>query len=180
MTVAAVIVAGGSGLRAGGEIPKQYRLIGGRPMLWWTLKAFAGHPAVTHIQPVIGEGHGEMYAGATEGLALEPPVTGGATRQESSRAGLEALVRHAPSKVLIHDGARPFASPELIGEVIAALDRHSAVVPGLPVAETLKLAPDGIIQATIERSGMWTAQTPQGFNFEMILAAHRAAHQAAA
>ncbi|MBC8037430.1 MAG: bifunctional 2-C-methyl-D-erythritol 4-phosphate cytidylyltransferase/2-C-methyl-D-erythritol 2,4-cyclodiphosphate synthase [Rhizobiales bacterium] len=176
MTVAAVIVAGGSGLRAGGEIPKQYQLIGGRPVLWWTLKAFAEHPAIDHVQPVIGEGHEEMYAGATEGLNVEPAVTGGATRQESCRAGLEAVARHRPGKVLIHDGARPFPSPDLIGHVIAGLSRHRAVVPGFPVAETLKLAPGGIIQSTIDRGGMWTAQTPQGFDFETILAAHRAAH----
>ena len=176
MTVAVVIVAGGSGLRAGGETPKQYQLIGGKPVIWWTIKAFAEHSGVAHVQPVIGEGHDGMYARATEGLMIEPAVRGGATRQDSCRAGLEALARHRPGKVLIHDGARPFISPDLISHVIAGLDRHSAVVPGLPVAETLKFAPGGIVKKTIDRSGMWMAQTPQGFDFEMILRAHRAAH----
>ncbi|HUR43045.1 MAG TPA: bifunctional 2-C-methyl-D-erythritol 4-phosphate cytidylyltransferase/2-C-methyl-D-erythritol 2,4-cyclodiphosphate synthase [Aestuariivirga sp.] len=180
MTVAAVIVAGGSGLRAGGETPKQYQLIGGKPMIWWTLKAFAEHPGVSYVQPVIGEGHEDMYAHATEGLNLEPAVEGGATRQDSCLAGLEALAHRRPGKVLIHDGARPFASTELISQVVAGLDRHGAVVPGMPVAETLKLAPGGIVKETVDRSGMWTAQTPQGFNFETILAAHRAARDAGA
>lgn len=178
MTVAAVIVAGGSGLRAGGETPKQYQLIGGKPVIWWTLKAFAEHPGISHVQPVIGEDHAEIYASATADLKVEPAVKGGATRQDSCRAGLEAVARHGPRKVLLHDGARPFASPDLISHVIAWLDRHAAVVPGMPVAETLKLAPGGIVKETIDRSGMWAAQTPQGFNFETILAAHRAAHDA--
>src|SRR5438876_4979826 len=162
MTVAAVIVAGGSGLRAGGESPKQYQMIGGKPVIWWTLKAFASHPGISQVQPVIGEGHEEMYAEAAGDLRIEPPVTGGATRQDSCRAGLEAVARHKPDKVLIHDAARPFASRDLISHVIAWLDRHRAVVPGLPVAETLKLAPGGIVKATVDRSGLWTAQTPQG------------------
>lgn len=180
MTVAAVIVAGGYGLRAGGGMPKQYQVIGGKPVIWWTLKAFAEHPGISHVQPVIGEGHGEMFARATEGLGIEAAVTGGATRQESCMAGLEAVARHRPGKVLIHDAARPFASSDLISHVIAWLDRHRAVVPGMPVAETLKLAPGGIVKATVDRSGMWTAQTPQGFDFESILAAHRAARAAGA
>jgi len=176
MTVAAVIVAGGSGLRAGGEVPKQYQMIGGKPVIWWTLKAFTGHPGISRVQPVIGEGHEELFAAATEGLDFAPPVTGGMTRQDSCRLGLEALKHHAPAKVLIHDAARPFASQDLISHVIAWLDRHKAVIPGMPVQETLKLAPGGFIKATVDRTAMWTAQTPQGFSFETILAAHQAAH----
>lgn len=175
MTVAAVIVAGGSGLRAGGEIPKQYQLIGGRPVIWWTLKAFAEHPGINLVQPVIGEGHERLFESAKGNLSLEPPVLGGTTRQDSCRAGLEALARHRPATVLIHDGARPFTSPALISHIIAGLDRHTAVVPGLPVAETLKRASGGIVNETVDRSGLWTAQTPQGFKFKAILGAHRAA-----
>lgn len=176
MTVAAVIVAGGSGLRAGGEKPKQYQLIGGKPVIWWTLKAFLDHPGVSHVQAVIGEGHEAMFAAAVEGLDLPPPVTGGDTRQDSCRIGVEAVTAHAPAKVLIHDAARPFASRDLISHVIAWLERYPAVIPGLPVAETLKHAPAGIVERTVDRSGMWTAQTPQGFAFETILKAHRQAH----
>jgi len=175
MSVAAVIVAGGTGARAGGEMPKQYQLIGGKPVIWWTLKSFTEHPGIDYVQPVIAEGHEQMFGRASEGLNVEPPVSGGATRQDSCRAGLEAVAHHNPKLVLIHDGARPFASAELISHVIASLDRHAAVAPGLPVADTLKLAPGGVVQKTLDRSGMWTVQTPQGFRFETILAAHRAA-----
>jgi 2-C-methyl-D-erythritol 4-phosphate cytidylyltransferase/2-C-methyl-D-erythritol 2,4-cyclodiphosphate synthase len=175
MTVAAVIVAGGSGLRAGGEKPKQYQLIGGRPVIWWTLKAFLDHPGVTRVLPVIGEGHEDLFAESVEGLSVDRPVIGGQTRQESCRIGVEAMERHAPAKVLIHDAARPFVSRELISHVIAWLERYPAVIPGMPVAETLKFAPGGIIARTVDRAGIWTAQTPQGFAFPNILDAHRKA-----
>jgi 2-C-methyl-D-erythritol 4-phosphate cytidylyltransferase/2-C-methyl-D-erythritol 2,4-cyclodiphosphate synthase len=175
MTVAAVIVAGGSGLRAGGEKPKQYQLIGGKPVIWWTLKAFLDHPGVAHVQPVIGEGHEAMFEESVAGLSLPRPVIGGSTRQESCRIGVEAVERHLPRKVLIHDAARPFVSQDLISHVIAWLERYSAVIPGMPVAETLKYAPGGIVSRTVDRAGIWTAQTPQGFAYEPILAAHRKA-----
>lgn len=180
MTVAAVIVAGGSGLRAGGEKPKQYQLIGGKPVIWWTLKAFLDHPGISHIQAVIGEGHEEMFAESTVGLDLYPAVVGGSTRQDSCRTGVESVARHSPAKVLIHDAARPFVSRDLISHVIAWLDRYPAVIPGMPVAETIKYAPGGIIDRTVDRAGMWTAQTPQGFGFAEILKAHRDAHENAA
>jgi len=170
-----VIVAGGSGLRAGGEKPKQYQPIGGKPLIWWTLKAFTDHPGITHVQPVIAAGHEAMFAEAASGLPVEAPVIGGKTRQESCHIGIEAVARHDPSKVLIHDGARPFASRDLISHVIAWLDRHPGIVPGLPVADTLKHAPGGLVQRTVDRASMWSAQTPQGFDFKAILAAHRAA-----
>ncbi len=175
MTVAAVIVAGGSGLRAGGEKPKQYQLIGGKPVIWWTLKAFLDHPGVASVQPVIGEGHEAMFAESVVGLDVPRPVIGGSTRQESCRIGVEAMERHAPSKVLIHDAARPFVSRDLISHVIVWLERFPAVIPGMPVAETLKFAPGGIVARTVDRAGIWTAQTPQGFAFASILAAHRRA-----
>ena len=175
MTVAAVIVAGGSGLRAGGEKPKQYQLIGGKPVIWWTCRAFLEHPAVDHVQAVIGEGHEKMFAESVKGLALPLPVIGGPPRQESCRIGIEAVERHSPSKVLIHDAARPFVSPVLIDDVISWLDRFAAVVPGMPVAETLKFAPGGLVARTVDRSSIWAAQTPQGFAYDQILSAYRKA-----
>lgn len=175
MTVAAVIVAGGSGLRAGGEKPKQYQLIGGRPVIWWTCRAFLEHPAVAHVQPVIGEGHEQMFAEAVKGLDIPRPVIGGSTRQESCRIGIESVARHRPTKVMIHDAARPFISAGLIDGVIDWLDRFPAVVPGMPVAETLKFAPGGVVNRTVDRAAIWTAQTPQGFLYDGILAAYRKA-----
>ncbi len=178
MTVAAVIVAGGTGLRAGGEKPKQYQMIGGKPVIWWTLKAFVEHPGVSLVQTVIADGHGAMFEEAAGNFKVEKPVCGGVTRQESCLRGLEAIAAQKPAAVMIHDAARPFASQDLISHVIAWLSRHQAVVPGIPVADTLKLAPGGIVKSTVDRSGMWAAQTPQGFSFDVILAAHRAAHTA--
>lgn len=175
MTVAAVIVAGGSGLRAGGEKPKQYQLIGGKPVIWWTCKAFLEHPGIAHVQAVIGEGHEGMFNDSVTGLDLPLPVIGGSTRQESCRIGIEAVERHAPSKILIHDAARPFVSRDLISHVINWLERFPAVIPGMPVAETLKFAPGGLVSRTVDRSSIWTAQTPQGFAYGSILAAYRKA-----
>jgi 2-C-methyl-D-erythritol 4-phosphate cytidylyltransferase / 2-C-methyl-D-erythritol 2,4-cyclodiphosphate synthase len=175
MTVAAVIVAGGNGLRAGGGTPKQYQLIGGKPVIWWTLKAFLDHPGLTHVQVVVGAGHEEVFATATAGLRFPAIVQGGATRQESCRLGLEACANLKPDKVMIHDAARPFISTEMINAVIAELERSDAVIPGLPVADTMKFAPGGVILKTVDRSAIWFVQTPQGFAFEKILAAHRQA-----
>jgi 2-C-methyl-D-erythritol 4-phosphate cytidylyltransferase / 2-C-methyl-D-erythritol 2,4-cyclodiphosphate synthase len=176
MSVVAVIVAGGSGLRAGGDLPKQYQLVGGKPVIRWTLEAFLAHPLISKVQTVIGQGHEALFAQSTEGLAhLLTPVSGGGSRQDSCRAGLEACVGFEPRKVLIHDAARPFLSPGLISNVIQELDHASAVIPGLPVADTMKFAPAGMIEKTVDRASLWFVQTPQGFQFEQILEAHRKA-----
>ncbi len=175
MTVAAVIVAGGSGLRAGGEKPKQYQLIGGKPMIRWTLEAFLSHPSVKFVQAVIGAEHDGLFYDAASGLDLPKPVIGGASRQESCRLGVEACGAAGPDKILIHDAARPFIAHDVISNVIAELDRADAVIPGLPVADTIKFAPGGIIERTVDRSAMWFVQTPQGFTYSSILEAHRKA-----
>jgi 2-C-methyl-D-erythritol 4-phosphate cytidylyltransferase / 2-C-methyl-D-erythritol 2,4-cyclodiphosphate synthase len=176
MAVVAIIVAGGSGIRAGGGLPKQYQVIGGKTVIRWTLEAFLSHPMINNVQAVIGNGHEALFASATEGLRnLMAPVVGGGTRQDSCRAGLEACVTLLPSKVLIHDAARPFLSTDLISNVVNELDHASAVIPGLPVADTMKFAPSGVIERTVDRSSLWFVQTPQGFNFDKILAAHRSA-----
>ena len=172
MSVAVVIVAGGSGFRAGGELPKQYQLIGGRPMIWWTLKTFAKHPGVSHVQTVIGMGHESLFAAACGGLNIALPVIGGTTRQDSCRIGIAACVGTGVQKVLIHDAARPFVSADLISHIIAELDRSEGVVPGLPVADTMKFAPGGLVEHTVDRHGLWSVQTPQGFGLQAILAAH--------
>jgi 2-C-methyl-D-erythritol 4-phosphate cytidylyltransferase / 2-C-methyl-D-erythritol 2,4-cyclodiphosphate synthase len=176
MSVVAVIVAGGSGLRAGGGLPKQYQLVGGKPVIRWTLEAFLNHPLITRVQTVIGRGHEALFASATEGLpSLLIPVIGGGSRQDSCREGLEACGRMECSKVLIHDAARPFLSPDLISNIINELDHAVAVIPGLPVADTMKYAPSGLIERTVDRASLWFVQTPQGFQFEKILNAHRQA-----
>ena len=175
MTTAVVIVAAGSGSRVGGEIPKQYQTLGGAPVIRLTTLAFLGHPDIHRIQLVIGDGHEPLCREAMAGLDLPPPVRGGATRQASVLNGLEALASNPPERVLIHDAARPFVSAPLISRVISALADNSAAIPGLAVADTLKRVEDQQVRATVARSGLMAVQTPQGFRYDLIRAAHRRA-----
>jgi 2-C-methyl-D-erythritol 4-phosphate cytidylyltransferase/2-C-methyl-D-erythritol 2,4-cyclodiphosphate synthase len=178
--IAAVIVAAGRGTRAAGlgSNPKQYVPLAGRAVLRRTLDALQRVPAIGVVQVVIHPEDRANYDVAVAGIpsGLLPPVAGGATRQASVLCGLEALAAEAPDIVLIHDAARPFVEPELIARVLAALERWEGAIPALPVADTLKRAePDGRVAGTVDRRGLWRAQTPQGFRFRSILAAHRAA-----
>ena len=179
MRIAAVIVAAGRGSRAiaGLSRPKQYAPLAGKAVLTRTLEAFTGHPAIAMVQVVMHTDDRAAYDEACRGVVPSPvpPVVGGATRQASVLAGLEALRSHGPDLVLIHDAARPFVDAAVIERVIAALITSDGAVPGLPLADTLKQAADGRIAATLPRDGLWRAQTPQGFAFSLILAAHRAA-----
>ncbi len=173
----ALIVAGGSGQRFGAERPKQYLDLLGKPILRRTLDAFLSHPRITGVQVVIDPAWRAQYDRAVAGLTLPEPVTGGATRQDSVRNGLEALAALAapPARVLIHDAARPLTDAATIGAVIDALDETPGAVAAVPVADTLKRGAHGLVGATVDRDGLWRAQTPQGFRFADILGAHRAA-----
>ena len=170
---ATLIVAAGSGERAPkGAKPKQYRSLAGKPVLRWALDAFAQHQAISTIQVVIREEDKPYYEEAVIGLDLPEPIVGGSTRQASVANGLEALVNRQPAKILIHDGARPFVSQDLIQRVVTALKSADAVVPLLPVSDAIwRKTKFGF--ETISRDGLRRAQTPQGFTFESILAAHR-------
>ncbi len=171
----ALVVAAGRGARFGGDVPKQWRLLAGRPILRHSLALLAGHPAIDAVRVVIHPDDLPLYDQAAEGLALAPPIAGGASRQESVRLGLEALAQDAHDLVLIHDGARPFAESALISRVVRALHLHAGAIPALPVHDTLKRGEDGLIRETVPRAGLWRAQTPQGFHFAALLEAHRAA-----
>lgn len=174
---AALVLAGGSGTRLGGEVPKQYLKIGGRALLRHAVDAFRRHRAIDRIRVVIRPEDRPLYDAAVAGTDILEPVVGGASRQESARRGLESLAAFAPANVLIHDAARPFIAAELIDGALAALIDHPAVLPAVPLSDTLKRieASSGRVAATLDRSGLWRAQTPQGFRFDDILAAHRAA-----
>jgi 2-C-methyl-D-erythritol 4-phosphate cytidylyltransferase/2-C-methyl-D-erythritol 2,4-cyclodiphosphate synthase len=175
---AVVIVAAGLGTRAGGPIPKQYASLRGHPVLHHTLQTFLALAAIDAVQVVIGAGDHERYGEVApqRSAKLLPPVVGGASRQASVLAGLLALEPHAPEHVLIHDAVRPFVDAATIARVLTALAAAPGVVPAVPVADTLKRADaHGRVCSTVDRSGLWRAQTPQGFHFPMILAAHRAA-----
>lgn len=171
----ALVVAAGRGSRFGGTLPKQYLTLGGRTVLHHAASAFTGHARIDGVQIVIRPEDTAAYDRAMAGLALLPSVPGGAERQDSVRLGLEALSWHHPDRVLIHDGARPFPGAALIDRVIDALDETPAAIPALPLGDTIKRVEDGAIRATVDRSNLWRAQTPQGFHFGAILAAHRAA-----
>ena len=175
--IAAVIVAGGRGERAGGGIPKQYRAIAGEPMIRSALHAFVTHPGIGAVQPVIGAADEAAFEAAAIDLdGLSPPVRGGATRQASVRAGLEALAERSPSLVLIHDAARPFLSAALIDRAIAAGRASGAAVPGIAVADTVKqIDAADRVAATLDRARLRIIQTPQAFAFDPILQAHRRA-----
>lgn len=173
----ALIVAAGRGQRAGAGLPKQYRPLAGRPAMRHACLAFLRHPGIDHVRVVIHPDDRQLYEAAVTGLNLLPPVPGGAARQESCLKGLEALAEDAaPDRVLIHDAARPLVDHGTIGRVIDALHDATAIVAGVPVIDTLKRTdPAGWVSDTVDRTGLWRAQTPQGFQFSEILLAHRAA-----
>jgi len=174
--VAAVVVAAGQGLRAGGEIPKQFRRIAGETLLERSLSAFAEAPDVTFVQPVIRPDDVDLVRRLTSGMNVLEPVAGGATRQASVRAGLEALASCAPDIVLVHDAARPFASASLITRAIAAAEKTGAAIPALPVTDTVKrIDSAGTIEATLDRNSIRLVQTPQAFAFPVLFDAHRRA-----
>ena len=177
--IAAVIVAAGRGERAGqAEGPKQYRLIGGRAVIAHTLETFLAHPQVDTVVVVIHADDDELLCKAAQdchGRVIA--VIGGPTRQESVRLGLLALRQKDPEQVLIHDAVRPFCDLELISRTIDAITDKQGALPALPVADTLKRETfDGMVGETVPRAGLHGAQTPQGFPYLPILAAHERAH----
>jgi 2-C-methyl-D-erythritol 4-phosphate cytidylyltransferase/2-C-methyl-D-erythritol 2,4-cyclodiphosphate synthase len=174
-TSIALIVAAGAGTRLGGEVPKQYLPLGGRAVLRHSVETFLRHPAISGVRAVISPEHRALYDGAIAGLPILPPVTGGASRQDSVRNGLESLVELRPDRVLIHDAARPFLTGDVIDRTLAALDDTPGAVVAVPVTDTLKRGHDGRVAGTVDRSALWRAQTPQAFRYADILAAHRRA-----
>ena len=171
----ALIVAAGRGQRFGAALPKQYLDLAGKPLLRHGVEAFVGHRAVDGVRVVIHGDDRDLYKASVAGLDLLPPVEGGATRQESVRNGLESLGGLACKRVLIHDAARPFVDAPLIDRMLAALDGAPGAIPALPIADTVKQGEAGLVAATLDRSKLFRAQTPQAFRYPEILAAHRAA-----
>jgi len=156
--IAQILVAAGKGARIGGDIPKQYRLIGGKAVLKCTIGATLVEPRIAETIVVVAEGD-PYIAELISGLDNIRSVTGGATRTASVKAGLAALADNPPDLVLIHDGARPFVTAKVIGGVIDALTDAPAAVPALPIPDALKSL-DG---ASVDRDQLRRVQTPQGF-----------------
>lgn len=176
----ALIVAAGEGLRMGGGLPKQYRKLHGTSVLRRSVETFLAHPAVDEVRVVIHPSHSALYENAVAGLALPAPIHGGATRQVSVRNGLLALQEQAPRLVLVHDAARCLIDAATITRTITALAEHKAVLPVLPVVDTLKRVADGAVAATLPREGVYSAQTPQGFDYATLLQLHLADSASAA
>ncbi|MFG1332790.1 bifunctional 2-C-methyl-D-erythritol 4-phosphate cytidylyltransferase/2-C-methyl-D-erythritol 2,4-cyclodiphosphate synthase [Xanthobacter autotrophicus] len=180
LTCVAIVVAAGRGTRAGGPLPKQYQAIAGEPVLRRTLRLFAAHPRITAVLVVIHSDDSVRFADTARDLPkILAPAFGGATRQASVRAGLEALAaagRTSPDLVLVHDAARPYTSPDLIARAVEAAGRADAAIPVLAVTDTVKrVDADGIVVQTLDRAALRTVQTPQAFRFKALRAAHAAA-----
>ena len=174
MRTIALLVAAGRGSRFGGETPKQYLPLLGRPVLRHAAEALLRDGGVEALLPVVVAGEEAHVAALLAGLPCRPPVSGGATRQASVRAGLEALGADAPDIVLVHDSARPVVPHGTVRALLAALHAHPGAIPGLAVSDTLKHGAEGRITRTVPRDGLFRAQTPQAFRYDALLAAHRA------
>ena len=183
VSAAALIVAAGRGHRVGGPLPKQYRQLAGRAVLGHSVQRFASHPRIDRVRVVINPADRTLYdeavreSGAAADATLLAPVSGGETRQDSVRNGLESLADAPPDLVLIHDGARPLVSASVINSALDALEGHDGALPALAVSDSLKRAAldSAVIAGAVPREGLWRAQTPQGFRYPAILDAHRAA-----
>lgn len=173
--IAAILVAAGTGARFGGALPKQFVQLGSKSVLRHAAEALAGHAAL--LQPV---GDPALLEPELAGLPHLPIVPGGAARQDSVRAGLEAVAPHAPDIVLVHDAARPLIPAGTVEAVLAALDSHDGAIPALAISDTLKRGADGRVAGTVPRENLFRAQTPQGFRFATLLRLHRQAAGAAA
>lgn len=173
MTLVAILAAAGRGDRLGQ--PKQLLELGGKPLAAWALEALERAACVDGIYIACEEEQRERFQALAATFApvkSRAVVAGGATRQASVYAALSAIAP-APDHVLVHDGARPFVTPELIERVAAAARSTGAAIAAVPVKDTIKRAtPAGTIERTIERVGLWSAQTPQVFSYELLLAAH--------
>lgn len=171
----ALIVAAGKGLRAGGDVPKQYALHQGKPLLRHSVEAFAAWQRECAILVVIGKGQQALAEAALDGLGHVLFVTGGTERSDSVRAGLLAIAAQGGSeRVFIHDAARPHLSSVVLDRLDQALDAQAGAVPVLPVIDSLARGEAGLMQAAVDRAALWRIQTPQAFQFAAILAAHLA------
>ncbi len=168
MTVTALIVAAGKGERLGGGVPKQYRMLGGKPVLRWAVESLTRHPAVKEMRVVIGAGQRQLAEAALAGIPITELIEGGAERADSVRAGLAAVETDA---VLVHDAARPFCPAAVIDRLIASLEFYEGAAPVLPVGDTLARIGETLGEP-VDRSGLVRVQTPQAFRLDDLRAAY--------
>lgn len=169
--IAALIVAAGGGSRMGGGVPKQFRNLGGRPMLAWSHAALSTHPAIATVLTVVAEDQRDHATAILPGAWIE---AGGASRRESVARGLRHLALRGVTKVLIHDAARPFVSAVVIDRVLEGLSSADGAMPVLPVADTLARGEGAVLGEIVPRDGVVRVQTPQGFHLQAVIAAHAA------
>ena len=177
MSTAVIIVAAGRGHRMGGETPKQYLPLNAYCALHHSARAFLARPQVSQLCTVIHPDDAGLYADAMTGLTdprIMAPVAGGETRAASVLAGLKALRAHTPDHVLLHDAARPFVSHNIIDSVCDGLQESEGCCAALPVIDALWSSDGQTALSSIPRDGLWRAQTPQGFHFDRLYAAHLA------
>ena len=170
MTVTALIVAAGKGERAGSGVPKQYRVLAGKPVVRRAVEALIGHPAIGSTRVVIGAGQADLAEQALQGLDVGDLIEGGAERSDSVRAGLAAIAGDA---VLVHDAARPFCPSRVVDRLLARLELNDGAAPVLPVPDTLATA-TGQLGESVDRSALVRVQTPQAFRLAAIRAAYAA------
>lgn len=179
MTNAAIILAAGRGVRAGGGLPKQWRELAGRTSVDHSVQVFAEHVDIDQIVLVL---HADDTILATNYADRADIIltTGGDSRTRSVQNGLLALTEMSPKNVLIHDVARPCVPARLISDVISALDHHQAAAPAVPVSDALWRGDKGLVTDLQSRENLFAAQTPQGFDYETICAVHQAGDASAA
>ena len=171
----ALLVAAGQGSRAGGDIPKQFRLVGGKPVLIHAIDALAGHPAVDSIVLVVGAGQEDDARAMLGSRTVAAIVQGADSRRGSVRAGLEHMASAGGAgRILVHDAARPFLPSAVIDRLLAALQDATGAIPALPVADTLVRSEQDNAGDVVDRNRLFRVQTPQAFRFDALLAAHRA------
>ncbi len=172
-SIIAIVVAAGRGSRIRGEIPKQYIKVGGETILNRSVKAFTSHRKISYVKVIIHPDDVALYNEYLGDLKILPPSFGGELRKDSVHMGLESIKNLQPDYVLIHDAARPFVSHAIIDKVIEELENHKAVIPAVPVIDTIKQCESGIVLKTLERDELYATQTPQGFHYNVIAKMHR-------
>lgn len=174
-SAAAIIVAAGSGSRSGSDIPKQFRMVRGKPMLWHSVEAFRAHPAFETIIVVVAPGQNALAATALDGLDSVIVVEGGAERRDSVRNAIQYLDnRNFTGLTLIHDAARPFLASPVIDRLLGALTSSDGAVPALPVVDSLSRSDtNGTLTESVDREKLFRIQTPQAFRHDVISKAHK-------
>ena len=175
MNIAAVVVAGGRGVRAGSGMPKQFRNVRGRPVMARAMDPLLSHPAISQCVAVISA-EDRHYFDSTVARTIDAPIkvaAGGRTRSESVESGLISIKKMGFTHVLIHDAVRPFLSKPVVERLIKSLDKYEGAVPVIPVADALWSASDGVAEYPVSRERIFRAQTPQAFEFEGLLEAYK-------